>query len=149
MFVHPVVDCKSCGTSLEFVEVLKLRCSQVHELPPITTAQADGKASLSFTQLADFEHRYQELIEAGLILNPPPLIDLDLPNLKGRRKQTPPKNLLDRLQLHQSAVLLFMHNWRVPFNNNAELGRTGSPIGDKLRRKSSCQAGLSGWLKKE
>jgi transposase len=30
-----VVDCKSCGTSLEFVEVLNLRCSQVHELPPI------------------------------------------------------------------------------------------------------------------
>ena len=25
----------------------------------------------------------------------------------------------------------------------------GNPIGDKLRRKRSCQAGLSGWLKKE
>ncbi|WP_309729494.1 MULTISPECIES: DUF6444 domain-containing protein [unclassified Chamaesiphon] len=35
VFVYPVVDCKSCGASLENVEVLNLRCSQVHELPPI------------------------------------------------------------------------------------------------------------------
>ena len=35
VFVYPVVGCKSCGASLENVEVLNLRCSQVHELPPI------------------------------------------------------------------------------------------------------------------
>ncbi len=27
VFIHPVVDCTSCGTSLEHVEVLNLRCS--------------------------------------------------------------------------------------------------------------------------
>ena len=82
----------------------------------VSTAQADGKTSLSFTLLADFERRYQELIETGLMVNPPLSIDLELPKPKGRRKQSPPKNLLDRLQLHQSAVLLFMHDWRVPFD---------------------------------
>jgi transposase len=84
----------------------------------IAIAQAAGETTLTLTQIADFERRYQEIIEAGLIANPPPPIDPDLPTPKGRRKQTPPKNLLDRLQLHQSAVLLFMHDWRVPFDNN-------------------------------
>jgi transposase len=80
--------------------------------------QSEGHTTLTQTQRADFERRYQETIEAGLIANPPPPIDLDLPKPKGRPKQSPPKNLLDRLQLHQSAVLLFMNDWRVPFDNN-------------------------------
>jgi transposase len=84
----------------------------------IAITQAAEETSLTFFQIADFEQRYQDIIAAGLIANPPPIIDLDLPKPKGRRKQSPPKNLLDRLQLHQSAVLLFMHDWRVPFDNN-------------------------------
>ena len=93
----------------------------------IAIAQAAGTISLTLAQIANFERRYQEIIEAGLIANPPPPIDPDLPTRKGRRKQSPPKNLLDRLQIHQSEVLLFMHDWKVPFDNNAELGRTGFP----------------------
>ena len=84
----------------------------------IAIAQAAGETSLTLTQLADFERRYQEIIEAGLIVNPPPHVNLDLPKPKGRPKQSLPKNLLDRLKLHQSPVLLFMHDWRVPFDNN-------------------------------
>lgn len=84
----------------------------------IAIAQAAEETSLTLTQIADFERRYQVIIEAGLIANPPLPIDPDLPTRKGRRKQTPPKNLLDRLQLSRSAVLLFMHDWRVPFDNN-------------------------------
>jgi transposase len=84
----------------------------------IAIKQAVEETSLTLFQIADFEQRYQDIMAAGLIANPPPIIDLDLPKQKGRRKQSPPKNLLDRLQLHQSAVLLFMHDWRVPFDNN-------------------------------
>ncbi len=84
----------------------------------IAIAQAAEETSLTLTQIADFERRYREIIEAGLIANPFLPIDPDLPTRKGRRKQTPPKNLLDRLQLHQSEVLLFMYDWRVPFDNN-------------------------------
>ena len=84
----------------------------------IAIAQAAGTISLTLAQIANFERRYQEIIEAGLIANPPPPIDPDLPTRKGRRKQSPPKNLLDRLQIHQSEVLLFMHDWKVPFDNN-------------------------------
>jgi transposase len=84
----------------------------------VAIAQAAGETSLTFTEIADFERRYQFLIETGLIANPQPPTDLELPKPKGRPKQSPPKNLLDRLKLHQSAVLLFMHDWRVPFDNN-------------------------------
>jgi transposase len=65
-------------------------------------------------RLADFEQRYTTLIQEGETLNPSPARP---PN--GRRpKQTPPRNLLDRLRDHRTEVLAFMDDFRVPFDNN-------------------------------
>jgi transposase len=49
--------------------------------------------------LTDFEHRYAEILERGFAANPPP--DPPPKRKRGRQKQSPPKNLLDRLSGHQ------------------------------------------------
>jgi len=64
----------------------------------------------------DFEHRYAEILERGFRANPPP--DPPPEKKRGRQKQSPPKNFLDRLRDYPKEVLAFMYDFRVPFDNN-------------------------------
>ncbi|MDY7076218.1 MAG: IS66 family transposase [Chloroflexota bacterium] len=66
--------------------------------------------------LAEFERRYAEILEHGFAANPPP--DPPPKKKRGRQKQSPPKNLLDRLRDYRKEVLAFMYNFRIPFDNN-------------------------------
>ena len=81
----------------------------------VTTAREQGLNALAPPHLADFEKRYDQLVQQGLSLNPTP--DKP-PGQRGKVKQSPPKNRLDRLQGHRSAVLAFMVDFKVPFDNN-------------------------------
>jgi transposase len=58
--------------------------------------------------------RYNALLAEGRALNPP----LPPTGKAGRRKQTPAQNLLDRLERHAGAVLAFLYDFAVPFDNN-------------------------------
>jgi transposase len=84
----------------------------------VDDAKAQGEATLNCDLVQWFEERYQMLVSAGLAANPLPDLPPDAVKSRGRPKQSPPKNLLDRLHQHQSQVLAFMHDFRIPFDNN-------------------------------
>jgi len=75
-----------------------------------------NQMSLPPERLTHFDQRYDKLISQGLVANPPPADPP--PKKRGRKKQSAPKNLLDRLQEHKLKVLAFMYDFRVPFDNN-------------------------------
>lgn len=73
---------------------------------------------LTSAQLAVFESRYAQALEHGSRANPPRPESARALGQRGRLKQSPAKNLLDRLTGHQAEVLAFMYDFKVPFDNN-------------------------------
>ncbi len=112
-----VVDQYAQAWAQEMPQLLLDIKGEVDAAPP-------EQMSLAPERLAHYEQRYDELIAQGLEVNPPPA---DPPpqacgersrTKRGRKKQSPPKNLLDRLQQRKRQVLAFMYDFRVPFDNN-------------------------------
>jgi transposase len=67
-----------------------------------------------------FIARYEALLGQGLAQNPqpPPPTPPAGPRRRGRRKQSPVRNLLDRLWTDEHEVLAFLDDFAVPFDNN-------------------------------
>jgi transposase len=84
----------------------------------VATAQASGLTSLPPQERSALHTRYDTLLLAGLAANPPPPLPPPEDRRPGRRKQSPTRNLLERLWLHQAEVLAFLDDFTIPFDNN-------------------------------
>lgn len=89
------------------------------EIKKCVWEKKDSAAGLEVTEIMTFVQRYDRILEMGLAedarLNP---MQPQTVKKRGRTKQSKAKNLLDRLAVHQTEVLAFMHNPSVPFDNN-------------------------------
>ena len=82
----------------------------------VEQARTEGRTRLHPLEVADWKAQYGAVLQAGYQANPP-----DPPpeaGKKGRPKQSAARNLLDRLCKHQDAVLAFLDNFAVPFDNS-------------------------------
>jgi transposase len=87
----------------------------------VERAKALGQHELDLLVLARFLGRYDQLLAEGYQANPPPPPPSKSEQGKrkpGRAKQSPARNLLDRLSGGKWAVLRFLHDFAVPFDNN-------------------------------
>jgi transposase len=78
-------------------------------------ARTQGLPRLAPAQHQTFVARYRAVLAAGHAANPPPQ---RRPRQRGRVKQTPMQNLLERLWLGQDQVLAFLDDLTIPFDNN-------------------------------
>lgn len=81
----------------------------------VDEARGAGQVCLSALQLRAFELVYDLIVEHGERANPPPVRSGDQ---RGRLKQSPARNLLDRLLAHKDKVMAFIYDFAVPFDNN-------------------------------
>ncbi len=86
----------------------------------VDTARDQGDTRIDAAVGAAFVARYRAIVAEGYAANPPPPQPdpIIAPKTRGRPKQTKARNLLDRLSRDEHAVLAFMTDWRVPFDNN-------------------------------
>jgi transposase len=81
----------------------------------VEDAKRLGQTALHRQYLTIFEQCYDYCIVWGQHDNPPPIRER---NQRGRLKQSPARNLLDRLSIHKQKVLAFIYDFDVPFDNN-------------------------------
>lgn len=84
----------------------------------VKALKAQGTKALSDQDLSVLTARYDAILDQGLKQNPMPPPEPTTPKKRGRPKRSVPRNLLERLQTHKAAVLGFMYDFHVPFDNN-------------------------------
>ncbi len=84
----------------------------------VESAKETGQTALPLEAINAFESRYQAILTEGFEANPKLAPPPELPKPRGRPKQSPARNLLERFRSQSSSVLGFMNDFTVPFDNN-------------------------------
>lgn len=83
----------------------------------VDRAKNAGRTQLAPQTLTHYRKRYDSIILCGNRANPAKTIRLALGS-RGRIKQTPARNLLNRLEQYAEETLAFMYDFNIPFDNN-------------------------------
>jgi transposase len=106
-FVHEELQQAWAGKLKELLREMRMA---------VDHARSNGASCLQRAVRDDFIRRYEALLGEGLAQNPlPPPVGTPR---RGRRKQSPVRNLLDRLWTYEHEALLFLDDFAVPFDNN-------------------------------
>ncbi|MCB9078392.1 MAG: IS66 family transposase [Anaerolineaceae bacterium] len=83
----------------------------------VEQAKAAGKQALAHLKLEQINRLYTKLVAAALRANPPPPEGWPKGS-RGRPQKTKPRNLAERFALRRDAILAFVFDFKVPFDNN-------------------------------
>jgi transposase len=121
-----------------------LKAHLLHTQAQVEAARTAGAHALSAGQRTALVARYHALVAQGLAAQPPP----GRTGKNGRVKQSPAKNLLDRLQRHADQVLRFLDDFAVPFTNNgAEQDLRMAKIQQKISGTFRSEAGADAFCR--
>lgn len=80
-------------------------------------ARTQDQPAVPEAQRMAFHRQYRALLAQARATHPPPDTPRR-PGQRGRQAQSPARNLLDRLTLHEDQVLAFLDDLTIPFDNN-------------------------------
>lgn len=83
----------------------------------VDEAKLKGLTALSEPKIAQIERLYTQLVAAALKATSPPPEGWPQ-GKRGRPKKNKARNLAERFEQHQAAVLAFVYDFKVPFDNN-------------------------------
>ncbi|MCP4362517.1 MAG: IS66 family transposase, partial [Chloroflexi bacterium] len=83
----------------------------------VEAAKEEGLTALPAVKSEQLERLYDKLVNLALLKNQPPAGGWPT-GKRGRPKKTKPRNLAERLQKRRAAVLAFVYDFKVPFDNN-------------------------------
>lgn len=108
VFLHEQCRQRWAGTMIKFL---------CHCKKTVDRAKAADRKQLAPRTLFLYRKRYESIIACGNRANPSQTTR-KVPGSRGRIKQTPARNLLQRLEKYEDETLAFMYDFNVPFDNN-------------------------------